>query len=155
MEGIEYRKLVEAALFMSPKAMNLADISEATGIASAGSLQSILENLVEAYKKADTALEIIELDRRYMFSLKEPYASRMGKLAGSPDISKGALRILAYVSRNEGTVQSDLVKALGEATYEHVKELVEKGFVETKRHKRSKSIKTTNKFKEYFNVGSL
>ncbi len=152
MEGIEYKRLVEAALFMAPKAMDLAELSEATGIASLGSLQSILNGLVERYKTADTALEIIELDKRYMFSLKEPYASRMGRLAGSPDISRGALRVLAYVSKNAPAIQSDLVKAFGESTYEHVKELVEKGFIEAKKYKRSRSIRTTAKFREYFNV---
>lgn len=152
MEELDYKRLVEAALFMSPHAMSVADISGATGIASLGALSDTLGKLVEQYKNADTALEIIKVGEKYMFSLKEPYASKVSKLATGPDLSRGSLRILAYVSKNDGVMQSSLVKLFGASTYDHMKELVEGDFVEAKKSGRSKKITTTTKFKEYFNV---
>ena len=152
MDEREYMRLIEAALFMSPKAMSISEIAGATGIMSMGTIQSALKELVGRYGSAETALALIEIDKRYMFSLKEPYASRVSSLSAGPDISKGALRVLAYVSKNEGVLQSGLVKLFGGSTYDHVKELAEKEFIETKRFGRSKKVSTTSKFKEYFNV---
>lgn len=152
MEDLDYKKLVEAALFMSPRAMSVQEISNATGIASMGNIQEIMERLMEQYRKDETALEIVKISEKYMFSLKEPYASKVGKLATGPDLSRNALRILAYVSKNEGVMQSALVKMFGSATYDYMKELSEKEFVEAKKVGRSKKIMTTTKFKEYFNV---
>ncbi len=149
---IDYKRLIEAALFMSPSAMSLDDLARETGIASVGTIESMLSELVERYKASETALEIVRIDNKYMFGLKEPYASKVSRLASGPDISRGALRILAYVSKNNEAVQSDVVKSFGESTYENVKELIEKGFVETKKYKRSKKLSVTNKFREYFNA---
>lgn len=152
MEEVDYKKLVEAALFMSPRAMSVAEISTTTGIAAMGILQGILNSLVEQYKSGDTALEVVKISDKYMFTLKEPYASKVSKLATGPDLSRGSLRILAYINKNDGLMQSSLVKLFGATTYDHMKELVEKEFVETKKIGRSKKITTTTKFKEYFNV---
>jgi len=44
------------------------------------------------------------------------------------------------------------VKLFGASVYDHMKELAEKGFVESKKQGRSKKITVTNKFREYFNV---
>ena len=151
-DSIDYRKLVEAALFMSSKALSVDELAVQTGLASKGTLQLILDELVKHYGTADTALEIISIGDKYMFSLKEPYASRVASLAGGPDISKGGLRILAFVNKNEGVLQSTLVDNFGSSTYEYIKELTEKEFIETSKFKRSKKVTTTPKFKEYFNV---
>jgi segregation and condensation protein B len=150
--NIEYKKLIEAALFMSPKALSVSDISGITGIATIGTLESLLNSLVEDYKSEKTSLQILKIDNKYMFGLKEPYATKVNSLASGPDISKGALKILAYVSKNNGVMQSELVKIFGTSTYDYMKELLENEFVKTTRFKRSKKVETTTKFKEYFNV---
>lgn len=152
MENLEYKKLVEAALFMSPHAMSPAELSKETGIASIGILESVLQEIVNDYKNRETAIEVVRINEKYMFGLKEPYASKVSSLASGPDITKGALRLLAYLSRNDGVVQSELVKIFGASTYDYVKELAGKEFVEAKKFKRSKRINTTTKFKEYFKV---
>jgi segregation and condensation protein B len=152
MDNLEYKKLIEAALFMSPKALSVADISGITGIATIGTLESLLNSLVEDYKSEKTSLQILKIDNKYMFGLKEPYATKVNSLASGPDISKGALKILAYVNKNNGVMQSELVKIFGTSTYDYMKELLENEFVKTTRFKRSKKVETTTKFKEYFNV---
>jgi segregation and condensation protein B len=152
-EQLDYKKLIEAALFMSPNALGIQELSDITGIASVGHVEDIVRKLVSDYKLKDTALEIIEIDKKFMFALREPYATRVSRYASGPDIGKGALRLLAYISKNNNTLQSGLVKIFGESTYDHVKELVEKGFIEKRKQGRSSRISITNKFKEYFNVG--
>lgn len=151
-EQPDYKKLIEAALFMSPNALSVSELSEITGIASVGHVETITRSLIDEYKARDTALEIIEIDRKFMFGLREPYASKVSRFASGPDISRGALRLLAYVSRNNNALQSGIVKIFGESTYDHVKELVEKGFLEANKVGRSRKLSVTNKFREYFNV---
>ncbi|VVB77375.1 Segregation and condensation protein B [uncultured archaeon] len=148
----DYKKLIEAALFMSPNALGVAELARITGIASVGHVEGLARSLVEEYKAKDTALEIVEIDRHFMFGLKEPYASRVGKFANGPDITRGSLRVLAYISKNDNVMQSELVRLFGASTYDHMKELAEKGFIESKKVGRSRRISVTNKFKEYFNV---
>jgi segregation and condensation protein B len=152
-EQVDYKKLIEAALFMSTSAMDANQIAEATGIASPGKVEEMVRELVEDYKNRDTALDIVEIDKKYLFSLKNPYAQKVSGLASGPDLSRGALRILAYINKNEGITQSAIVKAFGSSTYDYMKELEEKKFVETRKFQRTKKIATTNTFKEYFGTG--
>lgn len=151
-QEIDSKKLVEAVLFMSQSAISLAEIAKATGIASPGHIKSALEQLIAEYSSKDTSLMIYSIADKYMFGLKEPYSSKVSSLANGPDLSRGALRILAYISKNEGIVQSQIIKIFGTSAYDYIKELTETEFIETKKEGRSKKIKTTHKFKEYFNV---
>ena len=148
----DYRKLVEAALFMSTNALSAGELAEMTGIASVGHVEKLVRELADDYRTRDTAIEVVEIDKRFMFSLKEPYASKVSRFANGPDITKGSLRLLAYVSKNDNALQSELVRLFGASTYDHVKELTEKGFIESKKQGRSRRISVTNKFREYFSV---
>ena len=148
----EYKKIIEAALFMSPNAMSINDITKATGIMSTGMIEKLIIELMSEYEGRDTSLKIMGISGKYMFSLKDEYISKVSSLASGPDISRGALRILAYISKNEGTIQSDLVKYFGSSTYDYMRELEEKEFVEAKKYKRSKKLGVTPKFNEYFSI---
>jgi chromosome segregation and condensation protein ScpB len=153
MEGeIDYKRLVEAALFMSPNALGLDDIAKAIGLGSPGTVEKLLNELMQEYKASPTALEILDINHKYLFSLKDPYAGKVSGLASGPDISRGALKVLAYISKNKNVLQSQLVKYFGSSTYDYVKELTEKEFIESTKFNRSKKITTTPKFDEYFSV---
>ena len=152
MEENDYKKLIEAALFMSQNALSPSEISNIIGLASIGKVEELLKGLSEEYKNRDTALEIAEIGGKYMLTLKEPYASKVSTLASWPDINKAPLRILAYISKNNGILQSEIVKLFGDTAYAYVKELTSKEFIESKKSGRSKKLYTTLKFKEYFAV---
>ncbi len=145
--------LIEAALFVTGKAMSSEELSQATGIASLGYISKALKELQNDYEIRAGSLRVIEIGGKYMLTVAEPYASKVNGLAGQPDITRGALRILAYVSRNEPVYQTDVVKAFGSSTYDYMRELVENDFVTAKRVGRTKKLQTTNKFKEYFSLG--
>ncbi|MCL5429876.1 MAG: SMC-Scp complex subunit ScpB [Candidatus Marsarchaeota archaeon] len=148
----DYKMLVEAALFVTSKAMSADELAQAVGIASVGSVSKIVEELVNEYNSRNSAVTIFKVGEKYVMGVKEPYAGKVAGLAGSPDLTKGALRILAYISKNEPIMQRDVVKTFGSASYDYIKELVENDFIATKKIGRTKRIDTTQKFKEYFNL---
>ncbi len=154
-QGTERREqlnTIEAALFVSGKAMSAEELAAATGIASIGYVKKLAEELIDEYSTKDTSIYVVKIGDKYVLSVKEQYAGRVSSVAGQPELSKGALRILAYVSKNEPIMQSSLVKAFGSSVYDYMKELTENDFVKANREGRSKKIETTQKFKEYFNL---
>ncbi len=150
-ERREQLKLIEAALFASGRAMGADELSAATGIASIGYIRKLAEELAQDYEGRDSSMCVARIGDKYILSLRDEYAGRVSSVAGKPDLSKGALRILAYVSRNEPIMQSSLVKAFGSTVYDYMKELHDSDFVRTTREGRSKKVETTQKFREYFN----
>lgn len=151
-ESEGYKKLIEAALFVSAKALSADDIAKAVGIASIGYVSKLTEELAKDYEGRDTALKISAVGNKFIMEVKGEYASKVNELAGKPDLRQGALRILAYISKNEPVMQNSIVKVFGSQTYEYMKELVENDFVKTKRVGRTKKIETSEKFKEYFEL---
>ncbi len=148
----EYRNLIAAVLFVSGKAMSAEEIASAIGVSSVGSVRSMITALAEEYSKSGGALAVEKVADTYMLSVREPYASKVSGLAGSPDITRGSLRVLAYISRNEPILQSAVVRVFGSGVYDHVKELSEKDFIRSTKVGRSKRLETTKKFREYFNL---
>jgi Predicted transcriptional regulator containing the HTH domain len=145
--------MVEAVLFLSGKAISTADISKITGIVSVGQISKFLREIENEYRERDTPIIINEIAGKFIMELREPYASRLSGLANQPEISKGALRILAYISKNEPIMQNRIVNTFGDSAYQYIKELVEKEFITTEREGRTRRISTTKKFSEYFGIG--
>lgn len=144
------KRVIEAALFISSKPLTAIELGKFVGIAAPGFIDAKIKELVEDYEKAGSALTITKETAGYIMRAKPEYASRVAPLAKEAEISKGALKVLAFISKNEGIKQSDAVKKLGSGIYEHVKELVGKDFVEKTRNGRTSTLKTTQKFREYF-----
>lgn len=148
----DYKKTIEAALFVSGRAMDADEISRVVGIGSVGHVKKILDELINDYQKRDSSLVISKVGDKYTLGTRNEYAEKVNSLAGAPELSKSSLRILAYISKNEPVMQSSIVKAFGSSTYEHVKKLLDMEFVKTMRIGRTKRVETTNKFKEYFSL---
>ena len=151
-EGLQSKRVIEAVLFVSGRALSLNEISDASGLASVGQIGKLLKELESEYAAADTALKISKIGDKYIMELKSEYSNRVGRISGSPDLTKSALRALAYISKNEPVMQSNMVKIFGPSIYKYLKELVEGDFISATRYGRTKKLNTTQKFREYFTL---
>ncbi|MCL5008258.1 MAG: SMC-Scp complex subunit ScpB [Candidatus Marsarchaeota archaeon] len=151
-EGLQSKRVIEAVLFVSGRALSLNEISDASGLASVGQIGKLLKELESEYAAADTALKISKIGDKYIMELKSEYSNRVGRISGSPDLTKSALRALAYISKNEPVMQSNMVKIFGPSIYQYLKELVEGDFISATRYGRTKKLNTTQKFREYFTL---
>ncbi|MDE1865188.1 MAG: SMC-Scp complex subunit ScpB [Candidatus Micrarchaeota archaeon] len=151
-EDSGYKRVAEAALFASGRAMSAQELAAVMGVASMGYVKSVMESLIQEYSQREGALEVKAVGDGYVLEVKNEYAQKVASLAGSPDISRPSLRILAYISKNEPVMQSAIVKAFGSSAYDHIKELTEKQFIKSSREGRTKRIETSPKFREYFEL---
>lgn len=145
---MEPKRLIEAALFMSGRELSVPELKKLTGIASAGHIKSLLDELQGDYR--ESALEIFEADGSYLMKVKDGYVENVKQFAQSEAISKSALRTLSYVARHNGIMKSEVVKRIGTVVYSDVKELVENGFILQRKYGRSSKLFLTDKFRAYF-----
>ncbi|HSB47498.1 MAG TPA: SMC-Scp complex subunit ScpB [Candidatus Bilamarchaeum sp.] len=146
----EEMKLIEAALFISSRAMSLEELRTLTGIGALGYLQGVVEELRKDYDARGSAIEIIDIDGKYMMRIRNEHLSRVKQFAQDIEISKSALRTLAYISKNDGILKSLLVRKIGTHVYQDVKELVDAGFIKSQKAGRTSKLLLTEKFKKYF-----
>jgi segregation and condensation protein B len=150
MDENESRGTIEAALFMSSRPLTLQEMGKLIGVAAPGFVAQKVRALQDAYNAAGSAIEIVEEGGKFYMRVKQQFVPAVKSFAQAAEISQHALRTLAYVAKNEGVTKHTLFLKLGGGIYEDVNELVEKGFVNTRRAGRTKAVTTTAKFKAYF-----
>ncbi|VVC02984.1 Segregation and condensation protein B [Candidatus Burarchaeum australiense] len=148
--GESVRRNLEAALFMSSRPMAVAELAKIVGVSAPGFVENELRELQKEYEARGSAIEIANENGGYYMRVRSEYAAKASVLAKGVDISRGGLKVLAFISKNDGIEQSKLVKSLGSTVYEYVHELLEKGFVTRAKKGRTMALRTTPKFKEYF-----
>jgi len=151
-EGLDAKSIIEAALFMSTSPMTVRALSKLAGVNSWKIVQDKLKELQLEYEQRGSAIVISFEDGGYIMRLKPEYERKVSGLAKEAELSRGALKTLAVIAKNDVMKQSRLVKMIGSSVYDHVKELVEKEFITAEKQGRTKVLKTTKKFKDYFSV---
>jgi len=144
------KRLIEAALFISARPMKLEELRTLTGIGALGYLRKTLESLRDDYDSRESAIEVVEMDGRYELRIRSDCMGQVKQFAQDAEISRAALRTLAYIAKHDGVLKSLLAKKIGSSIYQDVKELAEAGFVKPKKAGRTKALFLTDKFKMYF-----
>jgi segregation and condensation protein B len=139
--------LLEATLFASSKPLSLEDLAKLTKI-NIEKLPGMLESLSQRYASQDHGIAVANLGG-WRFAIKSEFAPRMSSMT-KPDLPKGLLRVLSMIAYHEPVKQSDIVKIIGNRTYEYIKHLKELNFIIDEKHARTKLLKVTPYFETYF-----
>jgi len=145
------KKLAEAALFMASQPLTLDELTKVMGASSFAESLKVLDDLINEYKKRDSAIEIVKTkDNRYHMRVKLDYADKVSHLALSPDFSKAVLRTLGLIAVKQPVKQSIVVRIIGNKAYNYIKELIDRGFVKAKKSGSTKVLTVTPLFEDYF-----
>ncbi len=148
---MEKKALLEAAFFMSNKLLSLKDITEILGV-SEKEAKKLVSELRAELEREGRGVYIIEAKDGYRMHVKPEYSQHVRHLTPYHDMGKGLLRVLALVAYKQPITQSEIVKVIGNRTYEYVKELESRGLIRTIKHKRTKALVATKEFAEYFGI---
>jgi len=147
---LDPKRVIEAALFISSKPLTLEELGKYIGVAAPGFVEGIVKELSSGYDASGSSIKIAQEPGGYIMRLRPEYASKVSSLAQEAELSRGALKILAYISQNEGIEQSKVAGRLGSTVYDYVHELVDKGFLNKEKRGRTSVLSTTQKFRDYF-----
>jgi segregation and condensation protein B len=143
---------LEAALYVSGRTLTLEELADIIG-KSQSTAQKILDNLSFEYNKREGALEVVVLPKdRYVMQLKPELTPRVGKLIPGGLLSFATLQTLVFIALKQPILQSDLVSQRGTHSYDHIRDLVEKKFIDAVPEGRSKLLTTTQLFADYFGL---
>ena len=143
-------EIIEAALFAAGRAVSLEKLTKITGKPKKTVL-SALQGLMKAYSSRKSGLEIIDLGDRYVMQVKPVYSELMREVAPK-ELSAPKLRTLSIIAYHQPLLQSDLIDMRGSGAYDHIKDLIERGFVESVPSGRSRQLSTTSLFSDYFGL---
>ncbi len=150
MDRLEKEKILEAALFMSPKPLNIDELKQIALIDSRVETKVLLEELISFYNSRKSSLEIVDLPVGYQMRIKKQYEDFVSHLATDSMFSKGVMKTLALIAYKQPIEQALVVKYRNNKAYDHLKILFENGFLKKEPKGRTCVLTTTTKFIEYF-----
>jgi len=143
---------IEAILYLKGRPTSSKEMAELLD-KDISEIEKALWELKAGYAQRDTSLEINESKNYYSLELKQGLGELVQDLLPA-DLSIATLRTLATVALKKKILQSELVDLRGSGAYDHIKELVDKNFVERRRQKDGRSFWLTlsEKFHQTFSV---
>ncbi len=140
--------LLEAVLFTTSEPLSIDELQKLLKMRR-DEIEKMLAKLREKYSSPEHGFRLSEAGG-YRLIVKEDFVEKVSHLTPHADISRGLLRVLSIIAYHEPIKQSDIVKVIGNRTYEYVKELESRGLVRSERKSRTKVLVTTQHFEEYF-----
>jgi len=139
--------LVEAILFSTSEPLSAEQIAKMANI-RLENVQTAIDMLKVKYQDPRHGIRLLETGG-YRLAVKPEFVGKVGRLAKA-ELSKGLLRVLSIIAYHQPVKQSDIVKIIGNRTYEYTKELEKLGFIKSERKGKTKILSTTPYFESYF-----
>lgn len=147
------KPMLEAILFQASNPLPLEKIAKIIDV-NVVRAKDLLEEMKKELQNENRGVFLMESVEGYHLRVKAEYVKYVGGLTPYKDLSKGLLRVLALVAYKQPITQSEIVKVIGNRTYEYVKQLEQKGMIRTVKAGRSKALIATKEFAEYFGLES-
>ncbi|MEK6957564.1 MAG: SMC-Scp complex subunit ScpB [archaeon] len=149
MDKKESKKMLEAALFMSPGVVALRDLAKSIN-SNVAETRVLVNELMHEYESRDSSIEIRDEAGGIRMTVRRKYEDNVGHMAASPELNKGIMKTLAYIAYKQPVKQSEVINFRNSKAYEHIRVLREKGFIKKDKKGITYIINTTPKFREYF-----
>jgi len=147
----DLKKQAEAVLFAAGNKIEVNEIARLCR-ADTNSLKQALKELKKDYDEKDSSLMVSEEGNFWKFTVREAYMDLVQQINPHTELSKTTIETLAVIAWKAPILQSDVIKARTNKAYDHIKELVDSGFLIKQRHGRSYMLKLSQKFFEYFDL---
>ncbi len=145
--------LLEAALYVAGRPLDLKALGSVIGTRSRRKTRRLARMLIKKYRNRETALEVLELeDRRFVLQLKAEYTPKVRRLSIRPLLTKGPLKTLSYIAYRQPVLQTKVIEVRGSHAYGHLKELESRGLILREKAGRTKMLRTTKFFADYFGL---
>lgn len=152
MEMQEDKNKVEAILFTTGKFMGLQEIADLCEISPVDTVKELVEDLKKDYESKNGSLAIFEENGKYKLSIKRKYNYLTTKLLDVTEMDKPTQETLAVIAYKQPAIQAEVIKIRGNKAYDHVEKLKELGFVTSDKYGRTRLLKLTQKFFDYFDL---
>ena len=148
----EHENKVEAVLFTTGKFTSLDEISKMTSINSIEQIKEVLINLRKEYENRNCALEVVEQGEKWKLNIRKDYVYLTEGFLTNSELDRPTQETLALIAYKQPVLQSDIIKLRGNGAYDHISRLKELEFIESEKSGRTRLIKTSAKFYDYFDV---
>ncbi len=151
MRSDRLKSAIEAALYMSNDPISADELAKMFK-SDVNEVKLVLNELKKEFEAAHHGVYLLETANGFQIRVKPEFASHVRNLTPYQDLGRGLLRVLALIAYKQPITQSEVVKVIGNRTYEYVKRLEERGLIKTVKKSRTKALIATKEFANYFGL---
>lgn len=140
--------LLEAILFTTTEPLTIEELQKLTK-SRKDELDRLLNEMNQRYADESRGIKLSDIGG-YKLVVKSEFMQNVSNLTPHADMSRGLLRVLSIIAYHEPIKQSDIVKVIGNRTYDYVHDLEERGLIKVEKKSRTRILSTTPRFEEYF-----
>ncbi len=149
---MENKKKIEAVMFITGRFLSVKEISNMTGIISHELIKECIESIKEDYISRDSALQFISHEDRWKLSVRKEFLHLADNLLSDSELDRPTQETLAVIAYKNPVLQSEVIKIRGNKAYDHISSLKEESFITSEKSGRTRLLKLTSKFFDYFDV---
>lgn len=142
---------LEAILYTLGKFTTLEELAKLTN-STPEKIKKIINQLIKEYSEKDTALTIQEVDNKIKLNIRKEFGHITNKLLSDTDMDSPTTKTLAIIAYKSPVKQCEVIKMRGNKAYDHVKTLRESGLISSEKCGRTRLLKLTQHFYDYFDT---
>ena len=152
MDNQEIKHKVEAVLFTLGKFVSQEDLGKFCEIGSPGIIKEAIEELRKDYQNRNCSLEVQEHEGKFKLNIRKEFGYLTNKLLSSNELDNPTTKTLAIIAYKQPVTQNEVIKLRGNKAYDHIKSLRENNLITSEKKGRTRLLKVTNNFYEYFDI---
>lgn len=152
MNEQELRNRVESVLFSLGKRLSLDELSKLCKEYDHEKLKAALNILGNELEEKKSSLMLVQEGVHYKLAVREQYLPIIRKVVKKTELRKGVLETLSVVAFKAPVLQSKVIAVRTNKAYDHLRQLEETGYISREKSGRTKLIKLTQKFFDYFDT---
>ncbi|MFX1322818.1 MAG: SMC-Scp complex subunit ScpB [Promethearchaeota archaeon] len=146
-----HRNLIEASLYAAGRPLTIEELSTKLELPKK-EVEELTNEIAFDYLDRSTALIIAQIGDRYQMQIRPEYTEKVSKFAKGGAIAERYLRTLTVIALKQPILKSTVIKLRGTGAYEHVKYLLDNGFINAIKKGRSQELTTTDKYADMFGL---
>lgn len=145
------RSMIEAALYAADHPLTIDEIQKILKTSSETYTQKLISELKADYGKRGGPFLLVEMSKHtFTLRLNDECMTKLDKIIPKTRVSRGALKTLAMIAYKQNISQSKLADYRGNRVYDHIRQLLALGFIESKPFGRTRMLRTSRRFSSYF-----
>lgn len=148
----ELKRQVEALLFSKGSRMNSEELGKICRIFDKDKLNLILSELQQDYRQMNSSLVVINEGDFWKLTVREQHVPVVKKVVVETELPKTVIETLAVIAYKAPAKQSEIIDIRTNKAYDHIKMLSELGYITTEKFGRTRLLKLSQRFYDYFEV---
>lgn len=152
MTNDDLKRRLESLLFSSGRKLETEELAKHCKEENIATIKQTLKELQKELDEKKSSLMLIEEGNAWKLTVREQYIQYVKKVVKQPELPKSLLETLAIVAFKAPALQSQIIKIRTNKAYRHLDELEKNGYITREKKGRTKLIKLTQKFFDYFDL---